>query len=100
MNRKYLKNKIDCIEAKLCVINDTLKGGISTNSNLVKSKLVRLETEADDLIKTFVFLDPGAADERVSTITYTSAELSLSVTKTFVYAGSSPNFRILTITLT
>lgn len=67
--------------------------------SLIKSSKKKLLDEADDLVKTFSYLDAGLSDERVSTIVYSSVLLSLSVTDTFAYAGSSPNFRISTITL-
>lgn len=67
--------------------------------SLVSSDKKKMLDEADDLVKTFAYLDAGTDDERVSTIIYTSATLSLTATETFVYAGSTPNFRIATITL-
>jgi hypothetical protein len=67
--------------------------------SLLQSNLIKLEQEADDLVKTFSYLDAGLPDERVNTIVYSSVVLALTVTKTFVYAGSSPNFRVSTITL-
>jgi hypothetical protein len=67
--------------------------------SVLQSDLIKLEQEANDLVKTFSYLDAGLPDERVSTIVYSSIVLALTVTKTFVYAGSSPNFRVSTITL-
>ena len=40
---------------------------------------------ASDLVKAFVFLDAWTDDERVSTITYTSASEGLTFTDTFSY---------------
>ena len=73
-----------------------------TNDNIKKiigGNIQRLKSEANDLVKTFTYLDAGAADERVSTIVYSSASLGLSVTETFVYAGSAGSYRVSTITL-
>ena len=67
--------------------------------SLLQSNLVKMEQEAADLVKTFAYLDEGLADERVSTIIYTSTALALSVTKTFVYAGGAGTYRVSTITL-
>lgn len=67
--------------------------------SVIQSNLSKLKQEANDLVKTFTYLDAGLADERVSTIVYSSIALALTVTKTFVYAGSTPNFRVSTITL-
>ena len=68
--------------------------------HLLKNNVIqRLKNEANDLVKTFTYLDAGAADERVSTIVYSSVSLGLSVTETFVYAGSAGSYRVSTITL-
>lgn len=53
---------------------------------------------ADDLVATYTFLDAGTADERVSTIVYTSATLGTSATETYVWSGASPNYYLSTIT--
>jgi len=68
---------------------------------LAKGNLQILEQEATDLVKTFAYLDAGAADERVSTIIYTSPVdfPAITVTKTFVYAGIAGAYRVSTITL-
>ena len=63
------------------------------------SKKERLLKNANDLIKTFTYLDAGTSDERVSTIEYSSVLLGFSATETFVYAGSSGSYRVSTITL-
>lgn len=63
------------------------------------NKKQQLINNASDLVKTFAYLDAGAADERVSTIEYSSVSLGLTATETFVYAGSAGAYRILTITL-
>ena len=56
-------------------------------------------TQQTDYLQTFAYLDAGAVDERVSTIVHSSVLLSQSVTETFSYTGTSPNYRISTITL-
>lgn len=68
---------------------------------VAKGDLQILEQEATDLVQTFVYLDPGVADERVSTITYTSPVdfPAITVVKTFVYAGGAGTYRVSTITL-
>jgi hypothetical protein len=88
------------------VATETTLATVSTNvadieALLARNRLTTLETMANDLTKTFAFLDPGTTDERVSTIIYsgTTVPATANVTKTFVYAGVSPNFRVLTITL-
>lgn len=54
---------------------------------------------APDCVMTFTYLDAGGADERVQTIVYSSASLGKTRTETYVYAGTTPNFRISTITI-
>ena len=101
MNRKYLKTKLDCIEAKLCALVDGQQAiVINTNAATVESNLEALQTKANDLVKTFSYLDAGdPTNRRVDTIVYLSAALSLTVTKTFVYAGAPGDFYVSTITL-
>jgi len=53
---------------------------------------------ATDLVQAFSYLDAGTADERISTIVYSSVSLSLSITETYTYAGSAGNYRLSTIT--
>lgn len=53
---------------------------------------------ADDYQKSFTFLDAWTDDERPNTIIHSSASLGLSLTQTFVWAGSSGSYRPLTIT--
>ena len=92
MNHKFYRNKIDCIEKKLCKIVDN-------TASLSQSNLQKLETQANDLVTTFVWLDGGAADQRPDTITYVSAILGLTVTKKFTYNGGAGTWYVATITL-
>lgn len=66
---------------------------------LAKSDYSKLTNEADDLVQTYTWLDGGGADQRISTIVYSSTSLSLSVTKTFTYSGSAGTYHIATLTL-
>ena len=68
-------------------------------ANTVKGDLTKLLTEADDLVHTYTWLDGGAADQRISTIVYSSAVLSLSVTETFTYNGAAGTYHVATSTL-
>ena len=63
------------------------------------NKKEQLINGANDLVKTYTFLDAGTSDERVSTIVYSSVSLGLTATETYVYAGSAGAYRISTITL-
>jgi hypothetical protein len=86
MNDRFLKNKLNCIESKLCA---------STGSNLEK-----LQTQANDLVKTFTYLDAGdPVNRRVASIKYTSASLGMTITETFTYAGSAGDYYITQINL-
>jgi len=93
MNDKFYRNKIDCIEKKLCAIVD------NTSSSSAQSNLQILETQANDLVTTFTWLDGGASDQRPDTITYSSAQLGLTVIKTFTYNGGAGTYHVATITL-
>lgn len=64
-----------------------------------KSNFKKITEEANDAIETYTFFDPGTSDERPNTIVYSSVALGLTVTETYVWAGSSPNFYISTKTL-
>ena len=92
MNDRFYKNKIECIEKKLCAI-------VENTSSLPQSTLQKLETQANDLVTTFTWLDGGTTDQRPSTIVYTSVQLGLTVTKTFTYLGGAGTYHVSTITL-
>ena len=92
MNDKFYKNKIECIEKKLCAIVDN-------TTSLPKSNLQKLETQANDLVTTFTWLDGGTADQRPDNIVYSSAQLGITVTKTFTYFGGAGTYHVATITL-
>jgi hypothetical protein len=68
---------------------------ISANS----SKYNQLINQANDLVKTYTYLDAGTADQRISTVVYSSVALGISATETFAYAGSSGSYRVSSITL-
>lgn len=69
-------------------------------SNTAKGDLKKLFDEADDLVETITWLDPGnPTDRRPDTIVYSSVVLALSVTKTFAYAGSAGDYYVTSITL-
>ncbi|MBT9316271.1 hypothetical protein [Leptothoe spongobia] len=70
-----------------------IKAELETLNAGQSSKLQRIQA-GDDYAVTYTYLDPGTADERVQTITYTSVSLSLSVTDTYSYAGSAGNYRL------
>lgn len=89
MNDKFYRNKIDCIEKKLCTIADS-----SASSNLQI-----LKTQANDLVEVYTWLDGGLADQRISTILYSSAFLGLFVTETFTYNGGAGTYHVATSTL-
>jgi len=93
MNQKFYRNKIDCIEKKLCAIVD------NTSSLSAQSNLQKLETQANDLVTTFVWLDGGTADQRIDEIVYYSASLGLTVRETFTYNGGSGTYHVATSTL-
>ena len=48
---------------------------------------------AEDLQTTKTYLDPGLADERLNVVTYSSANLGVSITETYSYEGVPGNYR-------
>ncbi|HRZ18520.1 MAG TPA: hypothetical protein P5136_00445 [Methanofastidiosum sp.] len=54
---------------------------------------------APDYTQTFTYLDAGTVNERINTIVHSSAILGKSMTETFIYAGTAPNYRVVTIIL-
>ena len=68
--------------------------------NEFKSNLQTLISEADDLVKTFSYLDAGdPTNRRVELIVYSSATLGITVRETFTYAGSVGDYYVQDITL-
>ena len=67
--------------------------------NTTSGDLNKLLTQANDLVHTYTWLDGGAADQRISTVVYSSTALGLSVTETFTYSGGSGTYHVATSTL-
>jgi hypothetical protein len=63
------------------------------------SKYNQLINQANDLVKTYTYLDAGTSDQRISTVVYSSVALGISATETFAYAGSTGSYRVSSITL-
>lgn len=82
------------------IIVDETSGLRSQSVDIKYSDLNTLINEANDLVKTYTYLDAWAADERVSTVVYSSASLALTVTETFTYAWTAGSYRVSTITRT
>lgn len=65
-----------------------------------KSKLYRLENEAEDTITTIAYLDAGVKiDRREDTVILSSVSLGISITKTFAYDGIAGDYYLITVTL-
>ena len=69
------------------------------NASTTKSNYSKLLTQANDLVQTYTWLDGGTADQRISTIVYSSATLVLTVTETFTYNGGAGTYHVATSTL-
>lgn len=78
------------------VVSNPDWSNIATSTSL-KTTLEKIQT-ASDYEQTYTFLDSWLTDERISTIVHSSASLDLSLTETFVWAGTSPNFYLATRT--
>lgn len=67
---------------------------------LAKSNLYTLQTEADDLVETYSYLDAGdSTNRRINTIVYSSVALGISVTETFAYGGGAGDYYVTSSTL-
>jgi hypothetical protein len=52
---------------------------------------------ADDLEQAFTYLDPGTANQRVATVTYTSDDVGYEVLDSYTYAGSVGSYYLTAI---
>lgn len=68
------------------IISGTTDGTpTGTERTFVNNRKLQLLAQAD-VVKAYVWLDPGTKNERISTITYTSASLpGVTFTRTFTY---------------
>jgi len=71
-----------------------------TRNSVKLSDLNRLKEQANDLVKTFNYLDPGdSVNRRVDNIVYSSASLNIAVRENFSYGGSAGDYYVTEITL-
>ena len=76
---------------------DDIKALVTTLTQSSGTNWEKLQS-APDLAQSFTYLDAGDADERVSTVTYSSTTLGLSIVETYTYAGSEGAYRVASIT--
>lgn len=72
--------------------------GPNWESVWIKTKLENIKSSSD-YKQELTFIDPWTIDERISTIVHSSISLWLSLTETFVWLWTSPNYYLSTITL-
>jgi len=71
-----------------------------TRNSVKLSDYNRLKEQANDLVKTFNYLDAGdPTNRRVDNIVYSSSSLNLTVRETFSYGGSAGDYYVTEITL-
>ena len=71
-----------------------------TRNSVKLSDYNRLKEQANDLVKTFSYLDAGdPTNRRVDNIVYSSASLNLTIRETFSYGGSAGDYYVTEITL-
>jgi len=71
-----------------------------TRNSVKLSDLNRLKEQANDLVKTFNYLDAGdSVNRRVDNIVYSSASLNITVRERFSYGGSAGDYYVTEITL-
>jgi len=73
--------------------------GLLKQVNEAVATAVKKVDAAADKVETYTWLDFGIATQRVSTIAYASASLSLGYTETFAYTLVSGKYRLDTITI-
>lgn len=80
---------------------NSMNGKLTTILNSVsRGKLATLKETANDLQEVYAYLDPtDAVNRRISTITYSSVTLALTVTETFSYAGNPGDYYVISSTL-
>lgn len=78
-----------------------LLAGLSTNvQTLVDTSGGTIAAQvqaADDLAIAYTYLDAGTADQRIATVTYSSAAVGESFRETFTYAGSAGAYYVVNI---
>lgn len=71
-----------------------------TRNSVKLSDLNRLKEQANDLVKTFTYLDAGdPTNRRVDNIVYSSSSLNLTVIETFSYGGIAGDYYVTEIIL-
>lgn len=80
---------------------NSMNGKLSTiASSVSRGNLARLKETANDLQEVYTYLDSADPENRrISTITYSSVLLTLTVTETFSYAGSAGDYYVISSTL-
>ena len=82
------------------ILSQIEKNTRCTKNHSKLSSQQELLNQANDLVQYFTYLDPSSStDRRVSTITYSSAKLGITVVETFTYAGSAGDYYVTQITL-
>jgi hypothetical protein len=85
------------IPAQLTVLNN-IKTGVDTLNAATGANDAQLVLNAEDLAIAYTYNDPGTANQRIATVVYTSTSAGHTVTDTYAYAGSAPNYYLTSIT--
>ena len=85
------------IPAQLTVLNN-IKTGVDNLNAAAGANDAQAVLGAPDLVTTFTYSDPGGATQRIATAVYSSASVGHTVTDTYAYAGTTPNFYLTSIT--
>ncbi len=75
-------------------VPEILLSKLATLSTILSSSYLGAISQAQDLEKTFTYLDKGTNDERPNVITYYSPSLGLSFKETHIYSGSAGAFSL------
>lgn len=87
--------KVSLVADQIAILNDILAElEAQTAATIGDSESIKA---ANDYSQTISYFDPGTVDERIETITHSSATLNKSVVETFAYAGSAGSYRLTSI---
>ena len=88
---------VQLIPAQLTVLNN-IKTGVDNLVTASGANDAQAVLGAPDLVTNFTYSDAGTATQRIATAVYSSASVGHTVTDTYTYGGTTPNFYLNTIT--
>ena len=93
LGQKVLAESLSVVLAsdqQLSLINDANN---RIFADTLSTRVLKVDASPDRLAQ-YTYLDLGTEDQRINTITYSSASLALNYTETFTYSGTTGNYVI------